>query len=128
MPDITITVPCAPPSVLLPNQRRKTHWAKIAKATRELRECARYAALSQMPNDWTPYTGPVVLTLYVGYEKRRRIPDLDASSSACKAAVDGLADAGVIVDDRIVKRLVVEHGRDPAGLGYTTLAFTPYPG
>lgn len=127
MNSITITIPCAPPSTLLPNQKRKKHWGTIAKATRELRECAKYAAREQMPNDWTPYTGPVVLTLYVGYGRRRRIPDLDASAHACKGIIDGLTDAGVMVDDEIVKRLVVEHGRDPSGVGYTTLMFSPYP-
>lgn len=125
MTSITITVPCDPPSVLLPNQRRKHHWGTISKATRELREIAYYAALDQRPNDWTPFAEPVVLSLRVGYGRRRRIPDLDASASACKAALDGMTDARVIDDDRIIKRLVVEHEKDGTGQGYIEFSFSP---
>lgn len=126
MPDtITIVVPCDPPSVLLPNQRRKHHWGTISKATRELREIAYYAALDQRPNDWTPFAEPVVLSLRVGYGRRRRIPDLDASASACKAIIDSMIDAGIISDDRIITKLVVRHGKDPKGEGYAILSFQP---
>lgn len=127
MTSITVTVPCDPPSVLLPNQRRKHHWGTISKATKELREIARYAALSQMPNDWSPMTGPVVLSLRVGYGRRRRLPDLDGSASACKAALDGMTDAAIISDDRIIRRLEVEHEKDSTGEGYISLTFREYP-
>jgi len=123
---ITVTVPCDPPSALLPNRKRNLHWSAIAKATRELREIATYAARDQMPNDWTPFVEPVVLTLTVGYGRRRRVPDLDGSASACKAALDGMTDAAIITDDRIIKRLVVEHEKDATGAGYIRLTFSPY--
>jgi len=126
MRDITITVPCDPPSALLPNRKRSLHWSTIAKATKELRSIAKYAACDQRPNDWIPFAGPVVLTLTVGYGRRRRVPDLDASASACKAALDGMTDAAIIADDRIIKRLVVEHGKDATGKGYIAMTFTPY--
>src|SRR5690606_30094009 len=127
MTSITVTVPCDPPSVLLPNRKRNLHWSTIAKATKELREIARYAAMDQMPNDWTPMTGPVVLSLTVGYGRRRRLPDLDGSASACKAALDGMTDAAIISDDRIIRRLEVEHTKAPTGEGYSSLTFQEYP-
>src|SRR5690606_9916771 len=87
----------------------------------------RYAALSQMPNDWSPMTGPDALSWRVCYGRRRRLPDLDGSASACKAALDGTTGAAIISDDRIIRRLEVEHEKDSTGEGYISLTFREYP-
>lgn len=121
MRSVTITVPMCPPSILLPNRKRNTHWGAISKATYELRQVAKLAALGDRPHHWKPITGPCILSLHVAYARRRRIPDLDGSAAAAKAVIDGMADAGIIQDDRQFVELRVTHSKDPTGAGYVEL-------
>jgi crossover junction endodeoxyribonuclease RusA len=78
-----------------PNAR--SHWAAKANATSRLRALARAAALA-LPADsrqlWASANARVVL----GVPDRRR-RDTDNIIASCKAVFDGLADAGVVLDD-----------------------------
>ena len=122
---IVITVPGCPDPVLSPNMRRKgsTHWSSIAKATRELRSDAKFAALDERGAGNDPWTlGPVAVALTVVWPKRRHLPDLDAIPGFCKAILDGVTDSGVVwADDRQMKRLIVEQEQDNESAGHVTV-------
>lgn len=83
-----------PPRVVHPNHRG--HWSPKARATKRMRQDAAWAAKS---SGLTAPDGPlhVALTFYPP-DKRRR--DLDGCISACKAYLDGLADALGVDDSR----------------------------
>jgi hypothetical protein len=90
-------------TLLTPNTRRKLHWAEQARITKSQRELARLVAhavklagptgfgrTADLPRD-------IHLTLVRG--KGQRLLDLDALGAACKPYLDGIVDAGLLVDD-----------------------------
>lgn len=88
------------------------HWAPKAALTRQIREHTAWQAKS-IVHEQGPITAPVTVTLvWTVTDNRRR--DVGASSPTLKAAIDGLVDGGLIVDDRheIVteERLRIERG------------------
>lgn len=96
---ITATIPL-PPDELSPNAR--VHWAARAKATKNHRFAA-FAALSSAKRDakW-PGKRPVTIDIEYrchakaqGYKPR----DVQNALSSLKAALDGLADAGIVGSD-----------------------------
>src|SRR5690606_12228816 len=67
---LTVTVPEAPASGLMPNQASKqAGWYKRSELRREAREVAKYSALGARPSDWRTITGPVRLDIFVGWPK-----------------------------------------------------------
>ena len=105
---ITVTIPMAPDSRLFPNKQGKSlHWATRSSARRKSREAACAAAEKVKPR--RPIANDVICTIHAVYGHRRRVPDIDASISACKPFIDGLADAGVIRDDRQIVKLIGTH-------------------
>lgn len=119
---VTVTIPAAPPSKLLPNQASKqVHWGVRARLRREYRDIACYAARGA-----PPVRGPVEMALHVVYASPRRLPDLEATIYGCKALTDGVVDAGVLADDNQIARIVATHERAPKGATeYTRMTFTP---
>lgn len=118
----------APDSKLFPNKAGKSlHWATRQKHRKISREAARDAAKGVVPP--TPLDGTVHLAIHARYGYRRRLPDLDATIAACKPHIDGLVEAGVLVDDRIITRISATHERvtkdaDCALTGQTILTLT----
>jgi Holliday junction resolvase RusA-like endonuclease len=129
MSAITVTVPMDPPSALLPNKRHRRGglYPGIA-AAQEYRAVAKYAAMPHV--NGTPIAGPVHLTIHAAYGYKRVTPDLDGTISAAKAAIDGLADAGLIYDDDQVAKITATHEKLPARkrecvAGFTVLTVEP---
>lgn len=107
-----IIVPMCPPEELNPNAR--VHWRPYRRASGALRTAAKYAALADGPIDLI--AGRVDVSIRVCWPKRRRVLDADNALASCKAALDGLTDAGVWRDDRQMRRVTVEQERlDRAG-------------
>ena len=95
-----------PPKELHPNAR--PHWAQKAKATKKYRSDAKWATLyamdiSETNGEWP--TATVKATFYVKTNHKR---DADNMLASLKAAMDGLADAGLIVNDSGLTHLPVE--------------------
>ena len=87
---ITVRLPW-PPKELWVN--RKAHWAKRAPIAKQYRQDARVLTLVEMKRRLMP------TRLHLTFnppDRRRR--DLDGMLSACKAGIDGIADA-LGVDD-----------------------------
>jgi Holliday junction resolvase RusA-like endonuclease len=98
-----IVISQAPANALLPNNRSRNHWSSRSAATTELRKAAKYEAYEQKPAGWQPiltYKATVEVEWDAGRYTARRMPDLDGVLNACKPAIDGLQDAGIIVDDK----------------------------
>lgn len=107
---IIVTVPMAPDRLLFPNKQGKSlHWATRSKHRKISREAAYKAA--SLLHQKHKITSPVVLTIHAMYGSRRRLPDLDASISACKPMIDGLVEAGLLLDDRQMVKIVATHER-----------------
>ena len=121
---ITVTIPMAPESAMMPNQLSKNgHWSKRAKARRDCREIARYAAMASDMNI-EPYAGPVHVVIFASYGYKRVKPDLDATISACKPYIDGLVDAGILVDDNQVQKIIATHEKMRGKRGEKPQGFT----
>lgn len=109
---------------MMPNQLSKqAHWSKRAKVRRDCREIARYAAMANGMHI-EPFAGPVAITIHAGYGYKRKTPDLDATISACKPFIDGLVDAGILVDDDQVQRITATHEKLRGKRGEKPQGFT----
>lgn len=101
-PYIAVTLQ-PPPKELRPNGRY--HWAAKAKAVKSYRNAAHGAALFAMSErmNAAPFHWPkanVYPTVYVK-DRRGLKQDGDNVIASLKAAGDGLADAGVVANDRL---------------------------
>jgi Holliday junction resolvase RusA-like endonuclease len=107
-----VIVPSCPDERLSPNAR--VHRMERYRVARDYRALAKYAALQDGPV--TPMMGPVSVTVRVLWPKRRKLNDADNALASCKAALDGLVDAGILGDDRQVRRMTIEQEKlDKAG-------------
>ncbi len=95
-PSVTITLPI-PARSLSPNAR--VHWAARSKARAQQRGSAHAHARAAM---FLPERWPSASILVRWYGKTAQCLRLDADNiiGSLKGAVDGLADAGLIADDR----------------------------
>ena len=121
---ITIDIPMEPSNSLFPNKRHRRggYFAGVAAST-ECRQTARYAAMASGPY-LEPYPGAVALTIHAGYGYRRQKPDLDATISACKPFIDGLVDAGILIDDNQVVKITATHEKLKGKRGEKLQGFT----
>lgn len=84
-----------PHKALWPNGR--AHWAAKARETQKHRQWAHLATLAEL-NACEPFT-PATVTIRVYPKPRGPLPDRDNCIAACKAMLDGVADA-LAVNDR----------------------------
>lgn len=91
-----------PPSVLWPNGR--AHWAVKNRAKRVARDTA-YWVTRAAPVVAVPDRGAIPVRLTFCPPTKRRY-DLDNALAACKAALDGVAEALVVDDVRFAPVLV----------------------
>ena len=96
---ISIAIPGLPPKECSPNSR--VHYMAKARAARIYRNCVRMwafsAGVSQLTGHWGPLLKARIDVTFIVPDRRRR--DKTNFASAFKAGLDGLVDAGVIVDD-----------------------------
>ena len=91
-----ITMPI-PPLALRPNGR--SHWRVKAKATKLFRGMANLRMQSSLGKDNPPKWGKAVIQ-FDFYFKTVRFLDPDNAVASCKAIIDGIADSGIIGNDR----------------------------
>lgn len=77
------------------NELRRANWQQ-REETKRWREAAYLTAIAQQTEKVTRYPVTVIATPYL---ETKRLQDVGASYFAVKAAIDGLVDAGVLVDD-----------------------------
>ena len=97
MTSITITLPL-PGKHLSPNAR--VHWAVKAKAVKSFRLCASLAtmaAIHQMSPPLKRWQKAKYTARFYFKDARRR--DADNAIASIKSALDGVADAGLVVND-----------------------------
>ena len=75
----------------------RLHWAVKARRVKALREFVYWQTRDHAPAQ--PFTGPVVVTVSVGWPKGRKRHDDDNMVSLLKAAIDGMTDAGWWLND-----------------------------
>jgi len=97
---VVVTLPL--PSIEL-NPHAKGHWRKKYEHTVKARELARLLALKCCGSN-TPMFSKATVSMFYDCSPKRTIKgyrprDVQNAVSACKAYIDGCADAGVIVDD-----------------------------
>ena len=93
----TFTVPL-PASLPSPNSR--LHWAERARRVKEARQLVALAARSERNRlDLPSAKEPRTLRLTRIYSARHRVQDADNLTASLKPAIDGLRDAGWLVDD-----------------------------
>jgi hypothetical protein len=96
---VTITIPMAPPAALAPNRRGSEHWRYRQQAALELRTAAYVSVVHDFQG--LPETIASVVTVHehIVWPKGRRLVDPDSITGYCKAALDGIVDAGIISGD-----------------------------
>lgn len=92
---ITFTIGI-PDKILSPNAR--PHWAQKRRATKDLRECSKYLTLQAMAGRNIQFTEASMFTTWHWKDKRSR--DRDNALARMKAVQDGIADAGLVKNDR----------------------------
>jgi crossover junction endodeoxyribonuclease RusA len=106
---ITITIPI-PHRALSPNAR--THWATKAKKVKAARGVAWWYA--KVDADWTPTHWTNAISTVVWYAKTATHPDPDNALAMLKPYFDGLADAGVLANDRNLAHNPIRFEKDKA--------------
>lgn len=110
-----------PDSRLLPNRRgqnRKGHWAAHGEVTAIARNAAKMIGLDvkNTYQAWRPgrYLQPLsrCRLSITWYPKNLQVADYDSMLIACKPFIDGLRDAGLLVNDspRQIKGVTLSYG------------------
>lgn len=97
---MTVTIPL-PLKELSPNAR--VHWGDRSKAKRKYRQWAGAAALASVRRVGWATVDTIGLKVVLYARDRRSKWDEDNLIASMKAAIDGLADAGVVTNDRGVR-------------------------
>lgn len=95
---MTITLPL-PPKPLMPNWRSRVHWART-NALKAYRNVAWGRALEALGGKHKAPQWARATTQATFYLKVRREHDADNLAASLKAAWDGLADAGLVTNDK----------------------------
>lgn len=122
----------SPSPKLSPNARRRGNVWEQREATAELREAAHCFALTTRYDDawqeveWFGSDCRVTVHEHVIWPRSLgTLPDPDAIATYCKAALDGIVDAGVIAGDsaKHIAEITVsqEKGQDKAGMTVITI-------
>jgi crossover junction endodeoxyribonuclease RusA len=106
---ITITIPI-PHRALSPNAR--THWATKAKKVKAARGVAWWYA--KVDADWTPTHWTNAISTVVWYAKTATHLDPDNALAMLKPYFDGMADAGVLANDRNLAHNPIRFEKDRA--------------
>ena len=96
MTSITITLP-VPSRKLSPNAR--IHWAAKAKITKKARTAAYYACIEVLGKRASPSWGKSRYLVHA-YFKTAAARDADNFMASLKGYIDGIADAGIVTNDR----------------------------
>ena len=121
----SVTIEVMPDARLSKNRLRSTHWQTLSKLSKKAREDAFILSLVESPDDWeTPARATVEITQY-----HARSP-LDYEGLACQAAayLDGMVDAGILLDDSpdAVVRYEMSHQKvQTIAEGRVTITVTP---
>ena len=104
-----------PPADLFPNRAKGRHWASLHATKTQYRENSAWLAKHQI-RTWKAPEGDIRLTLTFQMPDRR-MRDADNCLAAAKAALDGLADALQVNDQRFQPIVVYrELGTKPGKL------------
>jgi len=108
MTSVRIDIPI-PPRSLSPNGR--AHWHAKGRAKRSQRDTARLTALAELGRNPQPRWHDATVSV-TWYAKSARWPDADNAIGSLKGAIDGLVDAGVLIDDDRLTWLPIERRKD----------------
>jgi len=106
----SVTIEMAhPPRCLSPNGR--AHWGQKAKEGKAFRTFARYK-FNKARLDQTVWTRARMTITW--YHKTSRFPDSDNVIGSCKWIRDGIADTGIVANDRDITDIRVLFVKDKA--------------
>jgi len=109
MSSITITIPI-PHRALSPNAR--THWATKAKKVKAARRAASVLCVATVGHGHMLW--PNAISTVVWYAKTATHPDPDNALAMLKPYFDGMADAGVLANDRNLAHNPIRFEKDKA--------------
>lgn len=111
MESFSIQLPL-PPREVSQNAASPGNWRRKAKATKEYRTLAKMESLATRVPMSCPWRSARVSIFFYYPDRRRR--DLLNFLASCKAAIDGIVDADVLVDDDEIKLGAVDFAIDAA--------------
>jgi len=91
-----------PKKELHPNGGSRHHFGKIARLKKSVRQTAYYITLAALNRAKPPQWEDAELTLhfYFGTNRNKGKRDKDNLIAWCKSTLDGVADAGIVANDR----------------------------
>lgn len=123
MSELRIIVPGTPDAKLSPNGAHG-HWSVKHRARQEMQRTAFYAAREAITiwesthGEFVALSGSVRVKTVIAWGKGRKSMDGDNALASCKAIFDGLAQAGVVENDKQCVFEPVVQIRDKAKVGY----------
>ena len=119
----TLIVKLPPPGrTLSPNGR--VHWSKKSKATAKARLDAGLAATAAIREQGVTVPFAKATVQVRSWVTKKIFQDDDNLNASCKAYFDGLADAGIVANDRDFTRLPPVQLVQPIGKPYIELIIT----
>lgn len=124
MDELVITIPGCPSRDLSPNGAQSRHWSYRSRAKAAAKRDAFYSAkeaINVLDSRDTLFVFPegiVDVFTTIAWGSGRRVMDGDNALASCKALFDGLAQAGVVANDKQFRFHPVVQIRDKAGVGY----------
>lgn len=108
---------------MLPNKLRTMHWARRARECATWRRAAAYMAKKTLPESFKPYEQCVIFLIRASTSEC----DMDNGIASFKPLIDGLVDAGVMVDDGPTVVTQIKFGWEPAkrGSGHVRIEVRP---
>lgn len=101
----SITIEQRLPSARDPNGRK--HWRDIGKGARVERDAAALEWRAKLGTCPAPKWLAASLEITWYYKDKSRMPDLDNMVARCKPLWDGMEDAGIMLNDKGIKNLVL---------------------
>jgi hypothetical protein len=109
---VSITIEVSLPArVLNPNVPKK-HWGALARAKKKARAAAGFAAIEASGNSRPMWAAATVEATFHLRDSRGLNADQDNRIASLKATMDGIADAGVILNDRGLTWKPIQHAVD----------------
>jgi len=117
----TFSVPL-PPKACSPNSR--PHWAARAKAVKGQRTAARWAAIIALEMTCPRWQSVTIQATFYKSSRRAKVLDVDNAIASLKGLCDGIADSGMILNDRGITWLPIRQVLGDAAGGRNEVEIT----
>jgi len=125
---IVVTIPMSPPPSASPNNRSASHWRTQRGDTAAYRAAAYHSSFTATWSwDGSEEPGPADVPEHIVWPRSLgTLPDPDSLPTYCKAALDGIVDAGLIAGDsaKFIRQVSASQEKGTETQGQTVITLT----